>query len=135
MAKAKDKEPKGAKKGKKGAEEDPQAARIVRLRSHPRARRHIAQAKGWGGLGGFAITLWMSLQAGAPAFDAMSRALMAGVGLYIVAWAFAIVVWRQIAVGEVRAAHRRIQEANERILAESLDAARAAEHLKAAAAA
>jgi len=136
MAKAdKGKDAKKGKKGKKGAAEaDPQAERVVRLRSHPRARRHIAAAKGWGGLGGFAVTLWMSLQAGAPAIDAMSRALMAGIGLYIVAWTFAIVVWRQIAVGEVRAARRRIEDANQQLLAD-LDAKRAADQLKAAAAA
>jgi hypothetical protein len=117
MAKAA-KEPKKSKKGgKKGAAEvDPQAARVVRLRSHPRARRHIAAAKGWGGLGGFAVTLWLSLQAGVPAFDAMARSLMAGIGLYVVAWACAIVVWRQIAVAEVRAGRRRVEEANAELL-------------------
>jgi hypothetical protein len=136
MAKAKAKDPKAKKKGGKkgGAEADPQAERIVRLRTHPRARRHIAAAKGWGGLAGFALTLWLSLQAGAPAFAALGRALMAGIGLYVIAWTFAIVVWRQIAVAEVRAARRRIEEADEKILAD-LDAERAAQQLASAAAA
>jgi hypothetical protein len=115
---------KKAKKGKKGdAPADPQADRVVRLRAHPRARRHIAAAKGWGGLVGFAVTLWLSLRAGAPGFDALLRALVGGVGLYVVAWTCAIAAWRHIAIAEVRAAQTRLEAA----------AAKAAEEARAAA--
>jgi hypothetical protein len=119
------KEPKKPKKGKKGGEADPQAERVVRLRAHPRARRHISAAKGWGGLLGFALTLWLSLQAGSPTPDAMARALMGGVGLYVVAWACAIVAWRHIAIAEVRFAQRRLEEEAARVRQEADEAAAA----------
>lgn len=114
MAKAKEKAaPKGKAKGKKGTEAaDPATERMVRINAHPRARHQIALAKGWGGLAGFALTLMLSLRAGAPAFDAGVRALVAGIVLYLFCWAAALAVWRHVAIAEVAAAKQRLDDAH-----------------------
>jgi hypothetical protein len=108
-AKAKDKDANTAKKAKKGEAAPPGQ---IRLADHPRARRQIATAKGWGGLVGFVLVGWLSHKAGVPAFQAGLRALAGGVGLYVLAWAGAVAVWREVAVAEVvRARRRAIAEA------------------------
>jgi hypothetical protein len=73
--------------------------------NHPRARAQVRRAKGWGGLLGFGIAGYLSLQAGVPAADAGLRALGAGVIGYVLAWACAVAVWRHLVVAEVRAAY------------------------------
>jgi hypothetical protein len=79
----------------------------IRVSDHPRARRQIAQAKGWGALAAFGLVVLVSWQAGVPAFDVGVRGLAAGVLGYVVAWAVAVQVWRHLAVAEVREVHRR----------------------------
>jgi len=101
----------------------PKDDRHVRLSTHPRAKRHIAMAKGWGGLAGFALVLILSLRAGAPAFDAGWHALLAGIGFSTLGWAAAVSVWRQVAVAEVRAAQRRLQAMADAARAEAATAA------------
>jgi hypothetical protein len=54
-----------AKKDKNAeAAEDGAASAGIRLSAHPRARRHIAIAKGWGGLIAFAVVLKLARGAG-----------------------------------------------------------------------
>ena len=79
-----------------------------RLSRHPRAKRQIRQAKGWGGIVGFALVALLSLQAGLPLFDAGVRALIAGVGCYIVAWGIAVAVWRHVAQAEILVMQERV---------------------------
>jgi hypothetical protein len=102
VAKKDAKEKKG--KGSGGAE----AAGMLRLADHPRAQRHIAQAKGWGGLLGFLVVGWSSHAAGVPVPQAGLRAIAGGAGLYVLAWAAAVAVWREVAVAEVERARRRV---------------------------
>ena len=102
----------------------------VRLAAHPRAARHIAAAKGWGGTLGFIVVGVLSLQAGSAPFDAGLRALAGGLGLYLLAWFGAVTIWREIAVAEVEAARRRLAAQ-----AEEAQAAAEAAHAKRAAAA
>jgi hypothetical protein len=99
----------------------------VRLSAHPRAKRHIAAAKGWGGIAGFGLVLLLSLQQGATTFAATSHALLAGIGFSMLGWAAAVGVWRQYAVAEVRLARRRAEETAERVAAEAAERAAAAE--------
>jgi uncharacterized membrane protein YccC len=106
-----DKADKKAKKAKKGTEADPNA---ITVGSHPRARRSVQRWRALGGLIGFGLTLLLSLQAGAPAFDATARALIAGIALHLVAWAVAVTVWRQLMLAELRAMHERRLERTER---------------------
>jgi hypothetical protein len=77
-----------------------------RLSAHPRAVRQINQAKAWGGMVGFALVGALSLQGGSTDVDALTRALLAGIAVYLAAWVLAVVVWRQIARAEVIAAER-----------------------------
>ena len=79
----------------------------VHLAAHPRARRHIALAKSYGGLLGFGLTLMLSTQAGVGGFESGVRALVVGMACYVLAWAGAVAVWRQLAIGEVHAARAR----------------------------
>ena len=99
----------------------------VRLSAHPRASRHIAAAKGYGGIAGFAIVLFFSLHGGTPAADAVLRALLGGVGFSMLGWAAAVAVWRQLAVAEVHAARRRMDQLADMVAAEAAERAAAAE--------
>lgn len=89
---------KGKGKGKDGAE--------PKVGAHPRAALQIRKAKGWGGLVAFLLVFVLSLQAGAPVFDALWRALLAGIVGLMVAWAAAVVAWRHLIGAEARAAQR-----------------------------
>jgi hypothetical protein len=92
----KGKKGKDGTKGKKGASGGPSIA------THPRAAAQVRRAKGWGGLGGFAIAGLLSLQAGVPTFDVCLRALVAGVVGYILAWACSVTIWRHLVLAELR---------------------------------
>jgi hypothetical protein len=74
----------------------------IRLSAHPKARRHIGMAKGWGGLIAFLLVLKISRGSAAlPWPDAIERACVAGVVGYVVAWAIAQTVWRHLALAEL----------------------------------
>lgn len=109
-----------------------------RLSQHPRARRQIRQAKAWGGLTGFVLVGVLSLQAGSLPADALTRALVGGISIYLAAWVLAVVVWTQIARGELAVAEQHwMQElegrrAREQAEAEERAAQRAAERAKVA---
>ena len=100
----------------------------VRLSAHPRARRHIAMAKGWGGIAGFAVVLYFSIQGGTPTPDALLRAIIGGIGFSMLGWAAALAVWRQLAVAEVHAARKKMEQLADMVAAEAAErAAKAAE--------
>jgi len=86
----------------------------ISLAGHPRATRAIRNAKGYGGLGGFAFGVLLSLRAGVPLPDAAMRGVEAGVGGYVALWFGAVMVWRQLAVAEVESLRRRLLELAER---------------------
>jgi hypothetical protein len=99
-----------AKRAKGEATEVTGAAgpRGLRLADHPRATRQIRTVRSWVALAGFAVVLLLSLRAHTPLEDALSRALMAGVLSFVLAWATMIVAWRQLAQAEIEHARRRI---------------------------
>lgn len=123
-----------AKKPSKSAAPD----KRPRLSEHPRARRQIRQAKAWGGLVGFVLVGVLSLQAGSLPVDALTRALAGGIAVYLAAWVLAVVVWTQIARGELLVAEQRwMEELEERRVREQAEAEeraaqRAAERAKVA---
>ena len=86
----------------------------VRIAAHPRARRAVARSKALGGLIGFLIGLWLADRAGLPAWDAGVRALAGGIAGYVLLWLASVQIWRQLIIGEYRAAERRRAEARER---------------------
>jgi hypothetical protein len=107
VAKDEEKKPKEKGKEKDKGKAMGQTPGALRLATHPRAPRQIALAKGWGGLLGFFFAGWTSHAAGATVFESGLRAIGGGVALYVLAWAAAVVVWREVAKAEVERARRR----------------------------
>ena len=100
---APDKAPKDKKKKKKKGKDGAGAPGGPSVASHPRASAAVRRAKGAGGLLSFALAAWLSHQAGLSASQVLERALPAGIAGYVLAWACAVTVWRQIVIAEVRA--------------------------------
>jgi hypothetical protein len=105
----------------------------IRLSAHPRARRHIAIAKGWGGLLAFLLVLKLSRGAGLPWSDALGRAVVGGVVGYLTLWMIAQTIWRHLALAELEDLRKRLvaraqeqQAARERQIVEAEAAAVAA---------
>jgi hypothetical protein len=94
--KTKDKKDKKGK-GKADASAGPSVA------AHPRASYQVRKAKGWGGMAGFGIAAYLSYKAGVPTVDLGLRAIVAGMVGYMLAWACAVTVWRQLVLAELRA--------------------------------
>lgn len=103
-----DKKDKKGKKGKGGAD----ASGGPSVAAHPRARHQVRKAKGWGGIAGFGIAAYLSHKAGVPTVDLGLRAIIAGMVGYMLAWACAVTVWRQLVLAELRAAVERAAPAN-----------------------
>jgi hypothetical protein len=113
MAKDNDKEqPKGKAKakGKKAKQADGGEAAAgagLSLAAHPRAARRVAEAKAWGGLGGFLLGGYLSLPTHSLP-EAALRALIAGVVCYVAIWALAVFLWRRLVVAELRHAEHEL---------------------------
>jgi hypothetical protein len=80
----------------------------IRLSAHPRARRHIAIAKGWGGLIAFVVVLKLARGAGLPWPDAIERGVLGGVVGYLAAWMIVQTIWRHVALAELEELRRRL---------------------------
>jgi hypothetical protein len=107
-----------AKKSKKKKDGDapdaPEQQRVpdgICVAGHPRSAGMVRRAKGWGGLIGLALATYLALQAHVPPFDAMLRGLAGGVLGYIVVWALAVAVARQLVIAEIRVRYAEVQEA------------------------
>jgi hypothetical protein len=94
----------------------------VSVAAHPRAALAVRKAKGYGGLGGFALGSLLSVRAGVPAPDAALRGIEAGLGGYVACWFAAVMIWRQVAVAEIEAMRRRLLDAAEREIARKAEA-------------
>jgi hypothetical protein len=99
---------KADKAPKKGAGQDTPDAAGPSVAAHPRAARHVARAKGWGGLAGFALGGYMSLPTSTLAAAGL-RALIAGVACYLAAWAGAVFVWRHLVMLQIAGARERLR--------------------------
>lgn len=80
----------------------------IRLSAHPRARRHIGMAKGWGGLIAFLLVLKLSRGAALPWPDALERAVVGGIVGYLTLWMIAQTIWRHVALAELEDLRRRL---------------------------
>jgi hypothetical protein len=87
MAKDKDKRKKGA-----SAEETVK----VTISAHPRAKAGVRRARTRAALIAFIGVLVLNLVGDQTPFDAVWRALLAGIVVNVIAWRCAIVVWRHI---------------------------------------
>lgn len=103
-----------------GEEERTAEQHPIRLCDHPRARRQIELARGWAGIGAFALVALLSHNAGVGAFAAGTRALICGVVAYMAVWALAVLVWRHLAVAEAKTA-RQAAEARRQALLEEIE--------------
>jgi len=93
-----------AKKDKKGKKGKADASSGPSVAAHPRASYQVRRAKGWGGVAGFGIAAYLSHKAGVPTVDLGLRAIIAGLVGYMLAWACAVTVWRQLVLAELRTA-------------------------------
>ncbi|HYB22453.1 MAG TPA: PilZ domain-containing protein [Solirubrobacteraceae bacterium] len=98
-----------------GADANAAAASGPSVAAHPRAARHVARAKGWAGLLGFLVAGYLSLPTNTLA-SAGLRALVAGVVCYLVAWAGAVFVWRELMLLELAGVRARTREHLESIV-------------------
>ena len=90
-------------KGKGKAEKGDKPELVVSIAQHPRAKAGIRRARTRGALIVFALVLVLNLIGDQDLFDAVWRALLAGIVANVVVWRFAIVIWRHIVISEVRA--------------------------------
>ena len=82
----------------------------VSIAAHPRARAGIRRARTRAALGTFLLVLVLNLVGHQTAFEAVWRALLAGIVVNVIVWRCAIVVWRHIILAEVRQAEERRAE-------------------------
>jgi hypothetical protein len=90
-------------KGRGKAEKGDKPELVVSIAQHPRAKAGIRRARTRGALIVFALVLALNIVGDQDAFDALWRALLAGIVANVVIWRFAIVIWRHIVISEVRA--------------------------------
>jgi hypothetical protein len=102
---AKEAKKKKDKKGKGGADEASGDGPSVA--GHPRAARSVARAKGWGALIGFMLGGYESLPTHTLAVAGL-RALIAGVVLYVAAWAGSVFFWRRMVMLEIKAREQQL---------------------------
>ena len=104
----------------------------VTISAHPRAKAGVRRARTRAALIAFIGVLVLNLVGDQTPFDAVWRALLAGIVVNVIVWRCAIVVWRHILLSELEQLEearkervREQQEAYERARAEA-DAANAA---------
>jgi hypothetical protein len=114
------------KKGKKGKKGKADASGGPSVAAHPRASYQVRRAKGWGGVAGFGIAAYLSHKAGVPLADLGLRAIIAGMVGYLLAWACAVTIWRQLVLAELRAAVERTAPINSDVIPARADSAKKA---------
>ena len=110
MSKDKTKKSKTKDKGEKTPAGLPDGICVA---GHPRSARMVRRAKGWAGVGGVVLCAFLALGAHLPTFDVLLRALAGGIVAYLVVWALALAVARQLVVAEVRARYADVMAAHE----------------------
>jgi hypothetical protein len=88
----------------------------VSIANHPRARAWIRRARARMALAAFGLVALVALHAGVPAQDAVLRALLAGVGAFLCAWAIGVMLWKQIVMSELRTVYERRQARRRRVV-------------------
>jgi hypothetical protein len=71
------------------------------IAEHPRAARHVRQARQAAGLVGFLVAGWTSMATSTLA-ETLLRALIAGVVCQVVVWAAAVALFRHLILAELR---------------------------------
>ena len=94
---------KKAKKSKAKGEE----TLTVSIAAHPRAKAGIRRARTRAAFGAFMLVLALNVIGHQDLFDALWRALLAGIIVNVIVWRCAIVVWKHVIVSEVRQEEER----------------------------
>jgi hypothetical protein len=99
-------------KGKKDADDaaDDGEAGAPNIAAHPRAKRAVARAKGWGGLIGFVLAGYMALPTN-TFLAAGLRALIWGIVCYLATWAGAVFLWKRLVMLEIKGREQQIAAA------------------------
>jgi hypothetical protein len=92
---------------KKSKKKDEDAPITVSISAHPRAKAGIRRARTRAAFGAFLLVLALNLVGDQDMFDALWRALLAGIVVNVIVWRAAIVVWRHIILAEVRQEEQR----------------------------
>ena len=102
---------------KKGKKDD--GTITVSIAQHPRAKAGIRRARTRAAFGAFVLVLALNLVGHQDLFDAVWRALLAGIVVNVIVWRAAIVVWKHVIVSELRQAEdeyaARMAAARERL--------------------
>jgi hypothetical protein len=85
----------------------------ISVAGHPRSSQIVRRAKGWAGFAGAVLCTFLGHGANLPLFDALLRGLAGGVAAYIVTWALALAVARQLVIAEVRARYAEVMAAQD----------------------
>jgi hypothetical protein len=112
---------KDGKKRKKGKHAEADGGPVLSVAGHPVAKLHVRRAKAVGGLLGFALALFLSLQASVPLIDAGERALIAGFAGYLLGWACSVTIARQLMIAELKATAERLRKQHEEAQARAAD--------------
>lgn len=91
-------------KKKKQGKGDAKTSGGASVANHPRAAAAVRRTKGAGGLASFVLAAWLSHKAGLSTSQIVERALLVGIAGYLLAWACAVTVWRQVVRAQLRAA-------------------------------
>lgn len=97
------------KKSKKAPEGAGQSG--ICVADHPRSASAVRRAKGYGGLLGAILAIVLARSAHLPLLDAMVRGLAGGIVGYVVLWAVAVAVARQLVIAEVRRRYAELTRA------------------------
>ena len=97
-----------AKKGdkKKDRATARQREALVSISQHPRAKAGIRRARTRAAFIAFIAVFALNVMGDQALFDAVWRALVAGIVVNVVVWRCAIVVWRHIVLNELAAGRR-----------------------------
>jgi hypothetical protein len=111
----------------KKADKQQKSEALVSISQHPRAKAGIRRVRTRAAFIAFVAVFALNVMGDQALFDAVWRALVAGIVVNIVAWRCAIVVWRHIVLNELQqvAEHRQEQMRLQRERMEKLAAEQA----------
>jgi hypothetical protein len=116
-----------AKSGDKKKKGESQDETLVSISQHPRAKAGIRRARTRAAFIAFIGVFALNVMGDQELFDAVWRALVAGIIVNVVVWRCAIIVWRHIVLNELQqvAEHRQEQMRLQRERMEKLAAEQA----------
>jgi len=95
------------KKPKKNKDKGDSGTLTVSIAAHPRAKAGIRRVRTRAAFGAFMLVLALNVIGHQDLFDALWRALLAGIIVNVIVWRCAIVVWKHVIVSEVRQEEER----------------------------